>query len=260
MGMLIRISFIISILIFIFSILGFFVLKFFPHLTANVSSLIPFFIKFGAIGFTLSTIICSFIISVNCFGFFRTLLLFSISFITSLTMELSSTYNGFPFGNYKYTDFLGYKILNEVPIIIPLSWFSIVSLSYLIAKRLLFNGFSLIIVSTLFGFFWDLSLDFAMTKTYPFWYWIDKGFLYDMPIRNWGGWLFTLFIINFVFYVLSGNSSERYSKYVFYLYLLIVGFSVLMSLLGGGIVPFVFGVLGILIIISISMIRNVKLW
>lgn len=99
-----------------------------------------------------------------------------------------------------------------------------------------------------------------MTKTYPFWYWIDKGFLYDMPIRNWGGWLFTLFIINFVFYVLSGNSSERYSKYVFYLYLLIVGFSVLMSLLGGGIVPFVFGVLGILIIISISMIRNVKLW
>jgi len=45
----------------------------------------------------------------------------------------------------------------------------------------------------------------------------------------------------------------------FYLYLLIVGFSVLMSLLGGGIVTFVFGVLGILIIILISMIRNVKL-
>ncbi|MEO0160377.1 MAG: carotenoid biosynthesis protein, partial [candidate division WOR-3 bacterium] len=186
MNYLTKIILFISLLIGIFGILGFYILKFFPILTRDVSYLIPFFIKFGAIGFTLSTIVCSFIISISCFGFFRTLLLFSISFITSLTMELSSTYNGFPFGNYKYTDFLGYKILNEVPVIIPLSWFSIVSLSYLMAKRLLFNGFSLVIASTLFGFFWDLSLDFAMTKTYPFWYWIDKGFLYDMPIKNWG--------------------------------------------------------------------------
>lgn len=262
MKFLIKITFFISLIIGIFSLLGLFILRNFPEYTTNISTFIPFFISLGSIGFTLLTIICAFLIGIYALGFERNILIFLISVSVSLIMELSSTYNGFPFGYYKYTDLLGPKILNEVPYLIPPSWFSIVVLSYLISKRLLYSGFYLVLVSTIFAFFWDLSLDYAMTKVYPFWIWQEKGFFYDMPIVNWGGWLFTLFIINFLFYILDRPEykNEKYTTYAFYLYVLIVGFPTLMSLIGGGFFAFLLSLNGIIIIVILSRIKNIKLW
>src|SRR5437870_3167852 len=55
----------------------------------------------------------------------------------SLAAELVGTGTGWPFGSYTYGDALGSKVLERVPIAIPLSWFSLGLTSYLLARIVL---------------------------------------------------------------------------------------------------------------------------
>ena len=66
----------------------------------------------------------------------RTIIFFLVSTVLSLSSELIGTGTGWPFGNYEYTAFLGYKILDRVPFSIPLSWFSMGLVSYLLGSLL----------------------------------------------------------------------------------------------------------------------------
>jgi uncharacterized membrane protein len=50
----------------------------------------------------------------------RTVIFFLVSTLLSLSSELIGTGTGWPFGNYEYTAFLGYKVLDRVPFSIPL--------------------------------------------------------------------------------------------------------------------------------------------
>src|SRR5688572_12996481 len=54
-------------------------------------------------------------------GWFKTTVFAVVSFVLSLSSELFGTGTGWPFGNYEYTAFLGYKVLDRVPYTIPLS-------------------------------------------------------------------------------------------------------------------------------------------
>ena len=56
------------------------------------------------------------------------------SVLISLTSELLGTSTGFPFGHYSYLSGLGYKIAGLVPFTIPLSWFYVGCVSYLLAR------------------------------------------------------------------------------------------------------------------------------
>src|SRR4028119_1546109 len=56
------------------------------------------------------------------------------SVFLSLGSELLGTSTGFPFGHYSYLSGLGYKIAGLVPFTIPLSWFYLGIVSYLIAR------------------------------------------------------------------------------------------------------------------------------
>src|SRR5918994_2131674 len=66
----------------------------------------------------------------------RTIIFFLVSTLLSLSSELIGTGTGWPFGNYEYTAFLGYKILDRVPFSIPLSWFSIGLVAYILGSLL----------------------------------------------------------------------------------------------------------------------------
>src|SRR4028119_582822 len=52
----------------------------------------------------------------------------------SLGSELLGTSTGFPFGEYGYLSGLGYKVAGLVPFTIPLSWFYMGLVSYLLAS------------------------------------------------------------------------------------------------------------------------------
>ncbi|MER3436650.1 MAG: carotenoid biosynthesis protein [Chloroflexota bacterium] len=125
---------------------------------------------------------------------------FAVTYALSLTSELIGTATGWPFGDYAYTEFLGFKILGRVPYTIPFSWFAMGLASYLLgsqlAQRLRVRRHSL--WSLLLGAWlltaWDLVLDPAMAHTelsIQFWRWGQEGAYFGMPLQNLLGWSLT---------------------------------------------------------------------
>lgn len=130
-------------------------------------------------------------------GWARTTIFFVVSFGLSLTSELVGTGYGWPFGNYEYTDFLGYKVLGRVPYSIPLSWFYMGFASYLLGRALVqrFGWPRPAMMSVLAGagllVVWDLVLDPAMAHDdvrVSFWIWDETGPYFGMPLINFLGW------------------------------------------------------------------------
>ncbi len=130
-----------------------------------------------------------------------------VSSSLSLGFELFGTGTGWPFGNYAYTDFLGYKVLDRVPYTIPLSWFYMGFASYLLAATLVARYWPDRGVWTVIGLgtwlltVWDLVLDPAMAHEslrIQFWVWDETGPYFGMPIKNFIGWSVTGFVFMLV--------------------------------------------------------------
>jgi uncharacterized membrane protein len=125
---------------------------------------------------------------------FRWLAAFAVVYLVSLGAELAGTTAGLPFGPYRYTDGLGWKWLEHVPVLIPASWFMMALPSYAIA----FWRFSTrggVIGRVVLGSFillsWDLALDPAMSLATKYWIWGTDGPYYGMPLLNLFGWFVT---------------------------------------------------------------------
>lgn len=133
-------------------------------------------------------------------GWQRTLTFFALAVGASLSAELIGTGTGWPFGDYAYTDFLGYKILGRVPFGIPLSWFYVGFAAYLLATALVTRyglrprSLWAIGVGAWLLTAWDLVLDPAMAhESMPvrFWEWRETGAYHGTPLRNFAGWAAT---------------------------------------------------------------------
>ena len=117
----------------------------------------------------------------------------------SLGSELAGTTVGLPFGPYSYTDGLGIKWFDHVPVLIPLSWFFMALPSYLLARRALRDAVRGTSRGRLLGIFvgslvllaWDLALDPAMSWITKYWVWGNEGPYYGMPFLNLFGWYVT---------------------------------------------------------------------
>ncbi|HEY9653281.1 MAG TPA: carotenoid biosynthesis protein [Coleofasciculaceae cyanobacterium] len=122
----------------------------------------------------------------------------------SLSSELLGTSTGFPFGEYSYLSGLGYKIAGLVPFTIPLSWFYLGFVSYLIARNGLetsvaagkkvgwLRHVAAIVLGATLLTSWDFVLDPAMSQTaLPFWFWGKPGAFFGMPYQNFAGWMGT---------------------------------------------------------------------
>lgn len=120
--------------------------------------------------------------------------------LLSLGSELLGTSTGFPFGHYRYLSGLGYKIAGLVPFTIPLSWFYMGLVCYLLARTALqkvaianwIRQIAAIALGAILLTAWDLVLDPAMSQTtFPFWQFQENGAFFGMPYRNLTGWLGT---------------------------------------------------------------------
>jgi putative membrane protein len=133
-------------------------------------------------------------------GWRNTTIFAVIACALSLSSELIGTGTGWPFGNYEYTSFLGYKVLDRVPYSIPLSWFYMGLASYLLGSALASRytrrhrtawalGLGVWLLTV-----WDLVLDPAMAHeslSIRFWVWDETGPYFGMPIKNFIGWSVT---------------------------------------------------------------------
>ncbi|MGL6281656.1 MAG: carotenoid biosynthesis protein, partial [Microcoleaceae cyanobacterium] len=107
---------------------------------------------------------------------------------------------GFPFGHYAYLNGLGYKIAGLVPFTIPLSWFYMGAVCYLLARSGLrmqvsnswLKEIGAIALGALLLTAWDFVLDPAMSQSpFPFWEFQETGAFFGMPYRNITGWFGT---------------------------------------------------------------------
>jgi uncharacterized membrane protein len=133
-------------------------------------------------------------------GFRRTATFFVAATTLSLAAELVGTGTGWPFGSYTYGDALGPKVLERVPIAIPLSWFSLGLTSYLLARLVLdrlgraTTGPAALVLGVWIFVVWDLALDPAMAHPgmpLRFWVWHQTGPYFGMPYQNLAGWTAT---------------------------------------------------------------------
>jgi len=112
---------------------------------------------------------------------------FSAIYLVSLFSELMGTAYGVPFGAYSYTSLLGSKWFGRVPLLIPLSWFTMTWACWVIARQKS-RGVRAVLLAAALLVAWDLLLDPAMSKVTSYWVWADAGSYYHMPLMNLVGW------------------------------------------------------------------------
>lgn len=187
----------------IFGLIGILVMLPHPELWSgdpNAVRVFDFSMKYAGATHILLGAATMLAVGVFVLGWRKTAIFAVVSSSLSLMSELIGTGTGWPFGNYAYTDFLGFKVLGRVPYSIPLSWFYMGLASYLLgtvlAARLGLQRRSLwsIILGVWFLTVWDLVLDPAMAHhslRIQFWVWDQTGPYFGMPIKNFIGWSLT---------------------------------------------------------------------
>ena len=113
----------------------------------------------------------------------------------SLAAELLGTATGFPFGGYRYTPMLGYRVAGLVPLLIPFSWFMMAFPAYVLARRASRGRIARWALGAVLLTTWDLTLDPAMSSLTSYWVWESAGPYYGMPLVNLAGWLATSLLI-----------------------------------------------------------------
>ena len=141
-----------------------------------------------------------------------------ITLIVSNILENLSIMTGFPFGHYYYTAGLGPKLF-LVPILIGPSYVSFVYLAWVLSTILVgevrrrSSVFIAVAVSLLASFImvaWDLCLDPTASTILHDWIWTQGGGYFGVPISNFLGWSFTVYVFFqlFALYVRRRGSDD----------------------------------------------------
>ena len=109
----------------------------------------------------------------------------------SLASELAGTTWGVPFGAYEYTSLLGVRWLDRVPLVIPLSWYTMALPAYAAALQAGRGWVGRTLIGSAVLLAWDLALDPAMSHATLYWVWDQSGPYYGMPLLNLAGWFLT---------------------------------------------------------------------
>jgi putative membrane protein len=140
------------------------------------------------------------------YGFRNMAIFFVITWIVSNSFEALSVYMGFPFGNYHYT-MPGPRIM-EVPLIIMPAYFGMGYMAWTISnilngqngKRL--KGVRVFIVPVIASFImvmWDVVMDPVAATINKVWIWEDGGSYFGVPISNYLGWFFVVYVFLQIF-------------------------------------------------------------
>ncbi len=134
-------------------------------------------------------------------------LFFVIAFVISWILESTSIATGFPFGNYHYSDRLGFK-LGTVPLLIMPAYFAMCYVSWNLAHVVLdkfdhqadkAQAFAVPLVAAFIMVMWDLCMDPSRATASKAWIWHDGGSYFGVPFVNFMGWFLTVYLIFQVF-------------------------------------------------------------
>ena len=123
------------------------------------------------------------------------MLIWSLVYITGMTVEMIGVNTGLLFGNYWYGENLGPKLIN-VPLLIGINWVVLTFQTATIAKRFIRNQW----LAPVAGAALMVAIDFFIEPVAPvfdYWHW-NAGYA---PLRNFLDW----FVISLVLQVLVKN-------------------------------------------------------
>jgi putative membrane protein len=159
-------------------------------------------LPFGA----MTLFFTAFVVVHSCYllGWRRGLAFFLATALIGLLFEYVGVKTGLVFGRYVYTGALGWKIFGTVAWPIPLAYFMVLYPCTLMANLLL-QGLPVtarlpwtwsVLAALLAGLImsaWDLTLDPYMVSAQKAWIWLDGGPYFNIPFRNFAGWVLTTF-------------------------------------------------------------------
>lgn len=125
-----------------------------------------------------------------------------ICLVVSNALENLSVATGFPFGHYHYTDMLGPKLF-QVPLLIGPAYLGVGYLSWTLATVLasdvergsgVADAFATAVIAAFVMVLWDLAFDPETSTIGKWWIWQDGGGYFGVPLSNYLGWFFTVFV------------------------------------------------------------------
>lgn len=135
-------------------------------------------------------------------GASKSLLVISLLSVLSLLVEALAVATGYPYGGFRYSDALGYRVLGLVPWSIAFAYLPLLLGSAALASRLFGSdwlrfgvGGSLVLLGV------DLVVDPAAVAG-GLWIWEDAGVYYGVPLGNFIGWLLTGFLYSTIFHLI----------------------------------------------------------
>src|ERR1700716_3134696 len=123
-----------------------------------------------------------------------------ICLVVSNILENTSILTGFPFGHYHYTS--GPKLF-LVPLFIGPSYFATAYLAWMVAIVLIgeirregswFTTIAVPVVASAAMVMWDLTFDPTASTIKHFWIWEQGGGYFGVPLTNYVGWFFTVYL------------------------------------------------------------------
>lgn len=157
---------------------------------------------------------------------------FVITWLVSHFFEALSIQTGFPFGHYYYDKLIGPRIF-QVPLIIMLAYFGMGYASWILSNILMgqYNKklekekiFIIPFVATFIMVIWDVCMDPLSSTIGSLWVWTDGGPYFGVPLQNYFGWFFVVYIIFQIFAVyiskydkFDSNQLNIFSNKIFWL-------------------------------------------
>lgn len=232
----------------VFSLAGSLLLRFIPEVAGFVGAWYVTLVKAPTWTYMTLMPILAVMLYLPGEGAGRLIRFFLIGTVLGGLSELVGTTTGFPFGAYVYTEWLGPKAFGHVPLFIPPSWFAMSIVSYDLAGRFA-RGLTAqpsigherrpadgrlvrIGLTALLMVLWDVSLDPAMSRAFPFWTYPEGGFFYGMPLSNWLGWFAVAAAIATAFEFLAGGPVKAHPAALLF-YAVNCAFPFLISLVFG---------------------------
>lgn len=174
-------------------------------LNSVLSSVLVLFLSVGLVGFftpfdeifkslsvynLLLTLILVFISFKNNLSAF--IIPFLLIFILGFISEVAGVNTGLVFGNYKYSQNLGFSVLN-VPLIIGVNWAILAMGAWHLSKSLISNKISQIIFGATLMVFFDFIME-PVAISLDFWTWKSS----EIPIYNYVSWFFISLITMYI--------------------------------------------------------------
>ncbi|AXV08697.1 protein of unknown function DUF422 [Euzebya pacifica] len=126
-----------------------------------------------------------------------------------LLVEVVGVATGLPFGEYAYSDRLGWQIA-EVPAVIPLAWLMLGYPAMVVARRVTNRPGPGILLGGVALASWDLFLDPQMVAE-GYWTWFGDGphLIDGVPLTNYAAWLVIALVMAALAWSATGSWDER---------------------------------------------------